>query len=146
MRHGTGRPDSDFVGKYLTGPRRKDQKLTQPFAIISQIINGHLVGRHKPIVFFHGNGQLAFAPLEFKQGDCFVRHELGSDRPANRFRKLVSAHCLILFDLDDTQPVFSGLGLDRNNIVNPFTVQTDVQFIGFHLTDMGRRGPQVILE
>jgi hypothetical protein len=90
-------------------------------------------------MFFCRNDELVFVPLEFKQGDCLISHELGRHGSADQIGELIPTHRFILFDLDDAQSVLARLGLDRNNIVDSLTIQTDVQFVSFHLPNMRSR-------
>ena len=76
-----------------------------------------------------------FALLEFEECNDSARHELRSNSPARKLRKLRFAEGNILLDLNDTDLVASTFSLHRKYVMCPFLVNPHIQLIRFHLSD-----------
>lgn len=114
--------------------------------VTAQVLFGESFRGNQSIVFFRADGGSSVLLNKLKQRNQVGTNELCTDGAANQVEKLGCTQRKILLDLDDVQPVAAAFSLYGENIVSATTVQTNLQFIGFHLPDVWDRGSQVILQ
>jgi len=84
--------------------------------------------------------------FEFEECNYVAVHELCSYWSAHENRKLLSAHCHILFNLNDVNSVLRSFSLDREYKMGSPFVDTNVNFIGLDLTNTLNKCSEMVLK
>ena len=115
-------------------------------AIGSQLCWRQFTWMYQAIVFLRNYCYDVILLFKCFECDHIVGHELGRDWTAYEVREAIFAKSKVLFDLYDAQLIAVALCLDWQDVVRPSLIQTDIQLVGLHLTNIWHSRSQVILQ
>ena len=98
------------------------------------------------MAFRQFHNAIVWIGAKLKQRYAFIFQKLCSNRTRDKLRKLFLTKRHILFYLDDANLVSLAFRLHRKDIVRPFIVQSNINFISLNLTNATHCCTQVILD
>ena len=95
---------------------------------------------------FFDNLNFVILKRKLKERDNALFHKLGSHRATFHPREFLPYKLYVLRDLHNPYLIFAALGLDRDDVVTPALVETDIKLIDLDLTDTAHGCSEVVLQ
>ena len=97
-------------------------------------------------MFFIDDPYQVVLERQLEHSDSFLAHKLSGNSPASHAWKLLVDPSHILLRLNDGYLIFSAFGLNRDDVMTPVLVETDIELVDLNLPYSLHRGAEMILQ